>query len=176
MNRRLGRLLLLVASSLIAFNVAAEAPGTEHTFRLEDGEQRPSATLEDVAWLAGSWTGSAFGEQFEEVWNPPSAGSMVGLFKLYDGDEVSFYEILLIIEEQGSLALRVKHFTADFVAWEEKPDYVSFPLVRVDTDAVHFSGLSFYRTGPDSIDGYIVMKSAAGIQEEKLVYQRVPAR
>lgn len=169
-------LLLLLATSLITFSAGAEVPGTEHTFRLEDGEPRPTATLEDVAWLAGSWTGSAFGERFEEVWNPPSAGSMVGLFKLYDGDEVSFYEILLIVEEQDSLALRVKHFTADFVAWEEKPDYISFPLVRVDTDAVHFSGLSFYRTGTDSIDGYIVMKSASGIQEEKLEYQRVPGR
>ncbi len=176
MNSGPGRVLLLVATSLLAFSAGAEVPGTEHTFRLEDGEQRPKATLEDVAWLAGSWTGSAFGEQFEEVWNPPSAGSMVGLFKLYDGDEVSFYEILLIIEEQDSLALRVKHFSADFVAWEEKPDYISFPLVRVDTDAVHFSGLSFYRTGPDSIDGYIVMRSASGVQEEKLEYQRVPAR
>ncbi len=176
MNRRLLTLLLLGATGLIAFNASAEAPSTEHTFRLEDGEQRPRATLEDVAWLAGSWTGSAFGERFEEVWNPPSAGSMVGLFKLYDGDEVSFYEILLIIEEQGSLALRVKHFTADFVAWEEQPDYISFPLVRVDTDAVHFSGLSFYRTGENAIDGYIVMKSASGIQEEKLEYQRVSDR
>ena len=98
MNRRLMALLLLGATSLIACNARAEAPSTEHTFRLEDGEQRPRATLEDVEWLAGSWTGSAFGERFEEVWNPPSAGSMVGLFKLYDGDEVSFYEILLIIE------------------------------------------------------------------------------
>ena len=176
MNRSLGKLLLLVATSLIAFNAGAETPSTEHTFRLEDGEQRPSASLEDVAWLAGSWTGSAFGEQFEEVWNPPSAGSMVGLFKLYDGDEVSFYEILLIIEEEDSLALRVKHFTADFVAWEEKPDYISFPLVRVDPDAVHFSGLSFYRTGADSIDGYIVMRSASGVREEKLEYQRAPSR
>ena len=176
MNLRPGKVFLLLATSLLAFNAGAEVPGTEHTFRLEDGEQRPSATLEDVEWLAGSWTGRAFGERFEEVWNPPSAGSMVGLFKLYDGDQVSFYEILLIIEEQDSLALRVKHFSADFVAGEEKPDYISFPLVRVDTDAVHFSGLSFYRTGPDSIDGYIVMRSASGVREEKLEYQRVAGR
>ena len=82
----------------------------------------------------------------------------------------------MIIEEEDSLALRVKHFAADFVAWEEKPDYISFPLVRVDPDAVHFSGLSFYRTGADSIDGYIVMRSASGVREEKLEYQRAPSR
>ncbi|MEM9208185.1 MAG: DUF6265 family protein [Pseudomonadota bacterium] len=168
------RFLALSGLLLLTSVASAERPATEHTFRLEDGEQRPAASLDEVAWLAGSWTGNAFGERFEEVWNPPSAGSMVGMFKLYDGDTVSFYEILLIVEEEDSLALRVKHFTPEFIAWEDKADYISFPLVRVDSDAVHFSGLSFYRRGTDDIDGYIVMKGESGIEEEALRYQRVP--
>ena len=44
MSLKRGRLLLLLATSLIAFKASAEVPGTEHTFRLEDGEQRPRAT------------------------------------------------------------------------------------------------------------------------------------
>ncbi len=165
--------LLSLLGLLLTHGVAsAQSQRTEHTFRLDDPETRPAATLDDVAWLAGSWTGTAFGSRFEEVWNPPSAGSMVGLFKLYDDEGVSFYEILLIIEEGESLALRVKHFSDEFVAWEDKPDYVSFPLVRVDDDAVHFSGLSFYRVDDDTIDGYIVMKTSDGIVEEKLEYVR----
>lgn len=151
----------------------AQTQRSEHTYRLDDPAARPAATLEDVAWLAGSWTGTAFGQRFEEVWKSPSAGSMVGLFKLYDGDQVSFYELLLLIEEEGSLAIRVKHFSPEFVAWEEKSDYVSFPLVRVDENAVHFSGLSFHRVDDDTIVGYIVMKNDAGIREEKLEYRRV---
>ena len=168
-----GWLAFGLAIVIAAGSAHAQSQRTEHTYRLDDPEVRPAATLADVAWLAGSWTGTAFGQRFEEVWNPPSAGSMVGMFKLYQGDEVSFYEILLLIEEEGSLAIRVKHFSPEFVSWEDKTDYVSFPLVRVDEDAVHFSGLSFYRIDEDTIDGYIVMKSDAGIREEKLTYTRV---
>ena len=57
---------------------AAQSQLTEHTFKLEDPDVRPPATLEDAAWLTGSWGGEAFGGSFEQVWNPASAGSMVG--------------------------------------------------------------------------------------------------
>ncbi|MDJ0760523.1 MAG: DUF6265 family protein [Woeseiaceae bacterium] len=154
----------------------SDSTADKKTFRLKDAEQRPAATLDDVEWLVGSWVGTAFGQRFEEVWNPASAGSMVGMFKLYGDEGVDFYELLLLIEEEGSLALRVKHFTSDFVAWEEKEDYVSFPLVRIDPDAIHFSGLSFYRIDDDTIEGYIVMRSESGVREEPLLYRRTAPR
>ncbi len=171
-TKPLGLILCLL---LVSGTVAAQTQRTEHTYKLDDPEVRPAATFDDVAWLAGSWKGAAFGSRFEAVWNPPSADSMVGLFKLYDDSGVSFYEILLIIEEGDSLALRVKHFTDEFIAWEDKPDYVSFPLVRVDDDAVHFSGLSFYRVDDDTFNGYIAMKTSNGIVEERLEYVRAGA-
>ena len=119
---------------IVAQDVDAQTKRTEHTYKLDDPDVRPAATLEDARWLVGSWLGSGFGQRFESVWNPPSAGSMVGMFKLYKDDAVSFYELLLLVEEQGSLTLKVKHFTPEFVAWEDKPDYISFrrrdPLLR----------------------------------------------
>lgn len=160
---------VLLAAALAA--LAAE-PHTEHTFTLTDGEHRPAATLEDASWLVGSWTGTAFGGRFEAVWNPPTAGSMVGLYKLFDDDGVRFYEILLMTVEDGTLSLKVKHFSADFVAWEEKPDYHTFRLVKKEPDALHFGGLSLYRRGDDAIDGYIVMRKGDEIAEQHLAYAR----
>lgn len=150
----------------------AQSQRTEHTFGLDDPDNRPPATLDDVAWLVGSWEGEAFGSQFEEVWNPPSAGSMVGFFKLIQEDEVVFYELLLLVEEEGSLSLKVKHFSADFIAWEEKQDYITFKFVQANDSAIHFSGISFYRRDDKNMDGYIVMRSDEDIREEKLVYRR----
>ncbi len=161
----------LLAAALAAF--AAE-PRTENTYTLTDGEERPAATLADASWLVGSWTGTAFGGRFEAVWNPPSAGSMVGLYKLFDDDGVRFYEILLMTVEDGTLSLKVKHFSADFVAWEEKPDHHTFRLVKKEPHALHFGGLSLYRRGDDAIDGYIVMKSGEDINEHHLAYARGP--
>ena len=155
---------------------AAVEPRTEHTFQLTEGEARPHATLEDAAWLAGSWAGTAFGKSFEEVWNPPSAGSMVGFFKLLDGEQVSFYEIMLITVEDDTLSLKVKHFSADFTAWEDKPDFVSFRLLKIEENALHFGGLSLYRRDDDHIDGYIVMKNAEGVTEHELSYTRTASR
>ena len=166
-------LAALSLAGLIASGFAAAAePRTEHTFRLAEGEARPPATLEDANWLVGSWSGTAFGQQFEEVWSPPSAGSMVGTFKLFDGDEIQFYELLLMTVEDGSLSLKVKHFNADFTAWEDKADFVDFRLVKKAENELHFSGISFYRRDADHIDGYIVMRDKDGIKEHELVYVR----
>ena len=163
--------MALVIAVLAAAAWSAE-PRTEHTYQLAPDETRPAATLDDASWLVGSWSGTAFGATFESVWNPPTAGTMVGLFKLYGDDGVVFYEILLLGVEDGTLSLKVKHFNADFSAWEEKTDHVNFLLVKKEQDALHFGGLSFYRQGDDSIDGYIVMRNGEDLQENHLKYQR----
>jgi len=169
--RRFRSGLALLAALLSTFAWSAE-PRTEHTYQLEPDEVRPTATLDDATWLVGSWSGTAFGQKFEEVWNPPSAGSMIGLFKLYGDDGVTFYELLHLSVEDGTLSLKVKHFNADFTAWEDKADFVNFRLVSKDDNALHFGGLSFYKRDDDAIDGYIVMRSGEELAEHHLKYTR----
>ena len=165
-------LLFLITSLFCGQDILSAETRTEHTYRLTEGESRPAATLADASWLVGSWSGTAFGKNFEEVWNPPSAGSMVGMFKLFDDEEVAFYEILLMTVEDGSLSLKVKHFNADFTAWEEKADFTEFRLAKIEEDALHFSGISFYRRDDDHIDAYIVMRNGDDVSEHQLVYAR----
>ena len=55
----------------------AQSVNSDHTYRLDDPENQPTASLSDVDWLVGSWVGEAFGNTFEEDWNPASAGTMV---------------------------------------------------------------------------------------------------
>ena len=162
-----------IVAVILAGPAVAATKTSEHLYRLDADEPRPAATLEDVAMLIGSWQGEAFGKTFEESWSTPSNGSMVGMFKLMDGDEISFYELLLLVEEEGSVSMKVKHFNADFTAWEDKPDYVTFEFVSADDDAVHFSGLSFYRVSDDEMVGYISMRYGDEVREEKLTYKRV---
>ena len=167
---------IVTVAALIAFavpeSVCAQSLRTEHTYELDDPDSRPPATLEDVSWLAGSWSGEAFGSNFEAVWNPPSAGSMVGLWKLMDDGQVLFYEIMLIVEEEGSLSLKVKHFSENFTAWETKEDFVRFRFVKYEADAMHFQGLSFYRIDENTMNAFIVLKHEGEVREEKMVYRR----
>lgn len=166
---------IVVLGLLLLLNLAwAKQAKTEHTYGLADGAPRPSATIEQVAWLAGSWQGEAFGQQFEEVWNPPSAGTMVGMFKLFDSERgVNFYEIMLITPQENSLSLLVKHFSAEFVSWEDPADHVNFKLVAIEDHAIHFSGLSFYRINDHEMHAYLAMRQKDGhVKEEKLTFKR----
>ena len=172
MNKSCFHLACCVVLLVGSITRAAE-PRTEHTYALEADEARPAASLDDAHWLVGAWTGTAFGQQFEAVWNAPSAGSMIGFFKLFGDDGVSFYELLELRVEDGTLGMKVKHFNADFTAWEEKPDFVNFRLVKVEDDALHFGGLSFYRRDDGSMDGYIVMRNEEKITEHHLKYDRL---
>ena len=157
---------------LVSPSWAAETR-TAHTYRLAPNEAPPPATLDDAHWLVGSYSGTAFGGQFEQHWSAPSAGTMVGTFKLMQDGAVTFYELLLLSVEDGTLSLKVKHFNPDFSAWEEKADFIDFRLVKFDNDELHFGGLSFYRRGDDAIDAYIVMRSGETVREEKLEYRRL---
>lgn len=154
-------------------SASAQQKNTEHTFKL-DGETLPAANIKDVAWLSGNWQGTAFGSSFEEVWNPPSAGSMVGMYKVFDQKKgVSFYELMLIVREKQGLTLKVKHFSPDFGGWEDKDSFVSFPLIRADDNEIHFAGLSFYKINENEMTGYIAIgQRDGGIKEEKLTYVR----
>ncbi len=174
MNHTRSILILSLGVCLLAQcgAVNSAVPHTEHTWQLSEGEQPPVATLDDASWLVGAWTGTAFGARFEEVWNPPSAGSMVGMFKLFNDEGVNFYEIVLMNVEDNTLSLKVKHFNADFTAWEEKGEFVDFRLVKKEPGAQHFSGLSFYRRDDNHIDAYIVMRNEGDISEHLLNYQR----
>jgi hypothetical protein len=67
---------------------------------------------------------------------------MMGMFRRIEDGRVAFYEILALVEEEGSLTMRVKHFTGDFVSWEEKEDFVSFRLVRLAEREANFEGLT----------------------------------
>lgn len=151
---------------------APERTKTENTLRLDQNAPRPAASIAQLSWLAGSWEGEAFDGQTEEIWTPPSAGSMTGIFKLMHGDESSLYEFMLIVEDEGSLVIRLKHYNNDFSAWEEKDGYISFPLVRLEGETAYFDGLTYKRIDNDRMTVFLAVSSEEGVREEVFHYRR----
>jgi len=167
----MNRLLPLTALCLIMIQSSeAQTVRTEHVLELDEGAQSPPAALEDMAWLAGAWRGEGFGGAIEEVWTPPSNGSMAGLFKLSHDGRPSIYEIQTITVENGSLVWKVKHFGGDFVAWEEKDGFVAFPLVKMESDAAYFDGMTLRRDG-ENIVVYLIASQGGEVREERLEYR-----
>lgn len=153
--------------------LAAQTPLTANTLTLDDPAKMPSASVEEFAWMGGHWMGEFLGGMAEEVWTPPLGGSMLGTFKLVRSDTASLYEIMALVEENGSVVLKLKHFNPDLSGWEEKDEHVAFPLVKLEENAAYFDGLTFQRISDDTLQGYLVMKTAEGVNEASFTYRLV---
>ncbi len=155
---------------LLAFCAAATAQSklTENTLRLDDPANMPAASIDDLAWLSGRWLGEGFGGILEENWNPPLGGAMVATFRSIKEGKPNFYEICLIAPEGNSLVYKVKHFNPDLTGWEEKDDYVTFPLVKLEPDTAWFNGLTMVREG-DTCTQYLAMKKKDGTYREAVL-------
>ena len=139
-------LTILLATSVFsfAFHAAAFAQEASHT-------PSPDGSIDDLSWIAGHWQGEAMGGTFEETWNPPNGGAMMGMFKFVKDGEVKFYEILTIVPKNDSLVLRLKHFHNDLVGWEEKDKSVEFPLISISKNEAKFDGMTFNKISADEL-------------------------
>ena len=166
-----------IIAQLIILGLGSVALGqsqhTQNTLKLDDPSSRPKAAIENVSWLVGSWKGEAFGGTFEEVWTAASSGTMVGMFKLIHNNKPTMYEFELIVEEEGSLSVQLKHFNADLSGWEEKDKFISFPLVKLTENAAYFEGLTYLRDGPDRLKVYVVVGQDGKIHEEAILFHRM---
>ena len=134
------RVLGIVATLLIPGNRRTDArrDPAKHTERLPEGAPRLAARVTDFAWLVGTWQGEGLGGAMDEVWSEPAGGSMVGYFRLVRNEKPVFYEIMTLLESEGSVEMRLKHVNPDLTGWEEKADFVSFRLVRHDASGADF--------------------------------------
>lgn len=139
---------------------------------MEEGQESPQASLDDIDWLAGYWKGEAFGGITEEIWSKPLGGSMMGSFKLVVDEQVSFYELMTITEFENSLLLRIKHFDWELVGWEEKDKSVEFRLVEVTPDAIYFDGLSMKKINENEIKVYVVIENEGKQNEIEFHYYK----
>ncbi|BCS32369.1 hypothetical protein TBR22_A15790 [Luteitalea sp. TBR-22] len=167
-------LLLMFTLVCSAAGLQAQEKVTERTVKLAAGAQPPQATISDVAWLEGRWAGSALGGETEEIWSGPKAGAMMGMYRLVREGKVVFYEMQALVEEGGSLVLRLKHFHANLAGWEEKATTVDFPLVALRDGVVQFEGMSMHRDGADKLIVYLAIQARDGtVREETFRYTKV---
>jgi hypothetical protein len=63
----------------------------------------PDATIAQVAWLAGTWTGAAGQSTVEERWTPPAGGSILAVARTLRNNVMGSFEFLCIVERGGTL-------------------------------------------------------------------------
>lgn len=137
--------------------------------RLHEGNTpAPHAALADLDWLKGSWIGRMPSGPVEHIILDKSFGHMPGFVRALNEKGLSFYEITVFAEAEGSLAYRVKHFTPQLAGWEPQDAYIDRPLVERRGDTFYFDGITFSRRGPDSFTVYYLPRDG-GKEGETLV-------
>lgn len=164
---------LLIVGLLSVFP-AGQAKQTENTLKLANGERGEKATISDMEWLAGTWTGDALGGNPEEIWSRPRGGVMLGMYRMTRAEKPVFYEPLTLSEADGTLLMRLKHFHANFVDWEEKDKTVDFRFVKKDARRIYFEGMTFEPVGNDALNVYLALGHKDGtIEKAVFKYTRV---
>jgi len=170
------RRIVPITAALLITGALPTAHGQSHhttnTLTLGESSRRPKATIDRVAWLAGTWRGNGLGGVTEEVWSEPSGGSMSFTFKLLRDGRPAMYEFGIIVEEGDSLVLKLKHFHASLTGWEEREKHVSFPLVKLTDDAVYFDGLTYRRKGVNRLDAFVAVNKGGTVSEAGIAFQR----
>jgi uncharacterized protein YecT (DUF1311 family) len=136
---------MFIRAFLPALGLLLAAPsGAQETRLGDEGFESPPASLADMDWLVGQWSGIGIGgAPAMESWLPPTGTTMVGTFVQETGEgAIMFTEHMYLMEEQGTLVLRLKHFNADLTGWEEKDDMLTFRLVAVEPCAAFFNALT----------------------------------
>jgi len=134
--------------------------------------QKPN--IEAVSWLAGSWSGEAFGGTAEEIWSQPIGGTMMGMFRLVEKGKVTFSEFEEIVEQEGLLIFKVKHFTSAFVGWEEKEKSVDFKFLSSTENEIHFDGLTLIKIDEKTCKHVIKLKdkTTGQTKDVEILYHR----
>ena len=52
----------------------------------------PGGIIGEMHWLAGTWSGDMWGGRFVAHYSTPAGGKILSHSRLFEGDEVSFYE------------------------------------------------------------------------------------
>lgn len=96
------------------------------------------ATIGDVAWLAGAWTGTRGSQgqtSIEERWSPPLGGSMLAVSRTVTRGKLVAFEYLRIVEKDGGLVYAAQPnggATTEFVLTEVGPARAVFENPRHD--------------------------------------------
>jgi hypothetical protein len=86
----------------------------------EDTPSKP--TIDDLAWMAGTWRADGGPMPFEEHWTAPWGGTMAAVSRGLKDGAVSLVELSSIEEVGNDLVLHLRHFHGALKPWAAEKD------------------------------------------------------
>ena len=91
------------------------------------------ATLGQLTWLAGEWSGTMGRSSIEERWTPAGGGAMLAVSRTIAGERLVAFEFLRIVERDGGLV---------YIAQPNGRPPTEFVLTAIDANAATFENPS----------------------------------
>jgi hypothetical protein len=100
------------------------------------------ATIDQLSWVAGAWTGTLGDRTVEQHWSAPLGGSIIAMYRSVQNNKATLYELLAIEQEGEGLALRIKHFAPGpgLVGQEAKDESANHTLIKLEDRLAIFEG------------------------------------
>lgn len=74
----------------------------------------PEATIDELAWMTGTWSAQLGPNTLEEHWVAPQGGSIAAMVRMTGNGATSMFEVITIEEKDGSLVMNVQQWNAGF--------------------------------------------------------------
>lgn len=100
--------------------------------------QASSAAIEQLSFLTGRWTRDTPEEYQEEIWSPIRAQNITGQFRILEKGAPVFYEFWTVEMDHNNPILKLKHFNAGLIGWEDKDKNTRMPLRKASANEVLF--------------------------------------
>ena len=129
-------------------------------------------SINDLAWIAGTWATDLPDQVLEERWSPPMANAMTGSFRWAREGEVWLYEFLLIEQTEAGIFYYLRHFGPASVGWEERDAPLAYQLATLEPQRAVFNsvvaeGDSFVF---ERVDDQLTIQIVSGDDVKNFVY------
>ena len=131
------------------------------------------ATIADLAWLAGDWSGAGGRSTVEERWTPAAGGAMLAVSRTIRDDRLVAFEYLRIVERDGRLV---------YIAQPNGRPPTEFVLTAIAADSATFENPShdfptmirYSRRADGSLEARV--SGAGGERPQVFVFTRQPVK
>jgi len=96
------------------------------------------ASVNDLAFMSGTWVVKHEWGDMEEFWGPPMGNCMISSYRCVKDEKVVFYEFV-VIEQAGNVpVMKLRHFNPGSIGWEEKNAPLEYPLIALKDNRAVF--------------------------------------
>jgi len=96
------------------------------------------ASVNDLAFMSGTWAQKSGWGDLEEYWSAPQGDSMVSSFRCVQDGKAVFYEFMVIEQDADIPVMKMRHFNRGSIAWETKDAPILFPLTSISSNKATF--------------------------------------